>query len=435
MASGLTAAVGASDVAHRTPACDRASAHEGRGDWIALALLCVPILGASLVSRFGVPGFAQLGIGIALPMMLLAFAAGALSGRVQIEPGRLALFCLMLATLTLPQLLRAGPFSASSLLMLAVVHLPYVLLVAGGREHVQRVLSFFLAIATLLAVCAIAQYFLQSALDIALLFPIDHFVPAQFVVQGFNSQGLIHYGASVYRANGVFMLEPSFLTQFLAVAIIAEAATRRTLLRIGLYALGIVVAHAGTGLLILLVCLPWVISAHRRWDLLILACLAALALVAAADILNLDMIANRADEFSDPKSSGYARFVGGFHLFEQMLWPDPVRAAFGYGAGAFMEHAHLFRREVADMPLTKMVFEFGVVGAAMYFAFVMSCLFRSPLPRVVSVAIALTFLLNGIYVPFSHGLALGLLVLSSRPALPFAQRDSRPASHYQVRPA
>jgi hypothetical protein len=29
------------------------------------------------------------------------------------------------------------------------------------------------------------------------------------------------------------------------------------------------------------------------------------------------------------------------------------------------------------------------------------------------VAIALTFLLDGMYVPFSHGLALGLLVLTS----------------------
>jgi hypothetical protein len=125
---------------------------------------------------------------------------------------------------------------------------------------------------------------------------------------------------------------------------------------------------------------------------------------------------NRANEFSDPKSSGFARFVGGFYLFDQMLWPEPSRALFGYGAGAFMEYTHLFQREVADMPMTKMVFEFGVIGAAVYFSFLLSCLFSSPLPRIVSVAIALTFFLNGMYVPFSHGLALSLLVLTSLPA-------------------
>jgi len=38
------------------------------------------------------------------------------------------------------------------------------------------------------------------------------------------------------------------------------------------------------------------------------------------------------------------------------------------------------------------------------------------LPRIVSLGIALTFFLNGMYVPFSHGLALSLLVLTSLPA-------------------
>jgi hypothetical protein len=55
------------------------------------------------------------------------------------------------------------------------------------------------------------------------------------------------------------------------------------------------------------------------------------------------------------------------------------------------------------------------VGAAVYFTFIVSCLFSSPLPKLLSLAIALSFLLNGMYVPFSHGLALGLLVLTSLP--------------------
>jgi hypothetical protein len=96
-----------------------------------------------------------------------------------------------------------------------------------------------------------------------------------------------------------------------------------------------------------------------------------------------------------------------------MLWPDLARALFGYGAGAFLDYAHMFTIEVADMPVTKMIFEFGLVGAFIYFGFIATSLFASPLPRMLSVAIALTFLLNGMYVPFSHGLALGLLVLTS----------------------
>lgn len=383
---------------------------------IALLVLCVPILGASILSKLGVPGLSQLGIGIALPLIMAALGVGMLADCVRVDPRRLGAYCLMLATLALPQLLRAGPFSETSLLLLAIVHLPYVLVVKDGHELVEQVLTLFLRIAALLAVCAIAQYFLQGIVDIALLYPIESLVPHDWVVQGFNSQGVIHYGSNVYRANGVFMLEPSFLTQFLAVALIAEALTLNRMLRMGLYAVGIVVAHAGTGLLILIACLPLVVVVHRRWDLLILGLIVITALIVAADILQLEFLTSRANEFSDPKSSGFARFVGGFYLFEQMLWPDPARALFGYGAGAFMEQAHLFQREVSDMPLTKMVFEFGLVGATVYFAFLASCLFSAPLPRLISLSIALTFLLNGMYVPFSHGLALGLLVLTSRAA-------------------
>jgi len=80
-----------------------------------------------------------------------------------------------------------------------------------------------------------------------------------------------------------------------------------------------------------------------------------------------------------------------------------------------MEYTHLFTIEVADMPMTKMIFEFGLVGAATYFTFIATCLFSGPLPKLLSLGVALSFLLNGMYVPFSHGLALGLLVLTSLP--------------------
>jgi hypothetical protein len=395
---------------------ERTSELPTRGEWIPLVVLCTPIAGASLLSKFGVPGFASVGISIALPMIAASLALGTLSNYVRIEPRRCAFFCIMLATLLLPQLLQAGLFSVTSLLMLTAVHLPYVLVVTGGHERVQQVLRFFLHIATLLACCAVAQYFLQSFIDPAMLFPIDNLVPDAFVVQGFNGQGTIHYGSTLLRANGVFMLEPSFLTQFLAVAIVAEAIQTKRLLRLALYGMGIIVAHAGTGIMILMVCLPLEIVVHRRWQLLALGIVGLIVLLAFGDALQLDMITNRANEFSDPNSSGFARFVGGFYMFEQMLWPEPARALFGYGAGAFTDYAHLFYGEVSDMPLTKMLFEYGIVGASIYFAFIASCLFSSPLPKLVSLAIALTFLLNGMYVPFSHGLALGLLVLTSKPA-------------------
>ncbi|WP_218042531.1 hypothetical protein [Steroidobacter gossypii] len=386
---------------------------QSRRDFVPLLMLCTPIACASLLSKFGIPGYANLGIGIALPLMMLVLAFGMINDCVRIEPKRLGFYCITLSVLILPQLLQAGTFSLNSLMMLALLHLPYVLVVMRGDELAPKVLTFFLHIAKLLAVLGIAQYFLQPFIDKAFLYPIDNLIPQDFVVQGFNAQGTINYNSTQIRATGMFMLEPSFLSQYLAVAIIAESVTTRRLWPLGLYALGIIASHAGTGMLILLICMPFVVLFHRRWDLLALGVLGVAGLFAFGELLNLDFIANRAGEFDDPNSSGFARFVGGFYMFDQMLWPDFKRALFGYGAGAFMDYAHLFNIEVADMPMTKMMFEFGLVGAFTYFAFIATSLFASPLPRMLSVAIALTFLLNGMYVPFSHGLAMGLLVLTS----------------------
>lgn len=378
-----------------------------------LLVLCTPILCASLLSKFGIPGYANLGIGLALPITLLALMLGVFDNRVRLEPKRLGFYCITLSVLILPMLLQAGTFSLNSLMMLALLHIPYVLVVVRGDELAPKALTFFLHIAKLLAVLGIAQYFLQGFVDKAFLYPIDNLIPQDFVVQGFNAQGTVNYHSTQIRATGMFMLEPSFLSQFLAVAIVAESVTSRRIWPLGLYALGIISSHAGTGMLILALCMPFVVIIHRRWDLFVLGFLGIVVIFAFGELLNLDFITNRAGEFDDPNSSGFARFVGGFYMFEQMLWPDFKRALFGYGAGAFMDYVHLFDIEVADMPMTKMIFEFGLVGAFVYFAFIASCLFASPLPRMLSVAIALTFLLNGMYVPFSHGLALGLLVLTS----------------------
>jgi hypothetical protein len=409
-----TAIAGAFDSVHEAPRTQQGSAL-ARRDFVPMLVLCTPILCASLFSKFGIPGFAELSIGIGIPVTMAALGIGVLNDCIRLDPRRLGFYCLTLAVLVLPQLLQAGTYSIQSLLMLAVLHIPYAMVVTRGHELVPRVLKFFLHIATLLSVLAIAQYFLQGFIDQALLYPIDNLVPQQFVVQGFNSQGTISYGSTQVRATGMFMLEPSFLTQFLAVAIIAETLTSSRLWRLGLYAMGILVAHAGTGMLILAIVMPFVVITRRRWDLLLIGAVGIVLVFAFGEALNLDMITNRAGEFNDPNSSGFARFVGGFYMFEEMLWPNLVRALFGYGAGSFLEYTHLFSIEVADMPMTKMIFEFGLVGAAVYFTFIASCLFSSPLPKLLSLGIGLSFLLNGMYVPFSHGLALGLLVLTSLP--------------------
>jgi hypothetical protein len=123
---------------------------------------------------------------------------------------------------------------------------------------------------------------------------------------------------------------------------------------------------------------------------------------------------SRIGEFDSDQSSAYMRFVGGFYLFEQFLWHDLGRALFGYGAGSYTNYAsRIHYLAAAEMALFKMVFEYGLVGASAYFGFLFCCLFYSPAPRLLTLAVGITYLLNGIYNPFAHGLALSLLLWNS----------------------
>ena len=383
---------------------------------LRFALLVTPLVGATFISKFGFPPLAALGIGVSIFVLLGACMAGALLGGLSIEPRRLALFTAMIGILGLFQIFQPNSFSPSSLLLLVAVHLPYIFTVPGSDDK-DRIVKFFLGIVTIFACCGIAQYCLQFFVDVRFLFPIENFTPSRFIVQQFHNQANMGYGSHEYRANGVFLLEPSFFSQVLAVAIVAELCTLGRLSRVGLYGLALIVSYSGTGLIVLAVCLPLCLIAQRRWGLLVSGLLVLAVIIGLQLYFHANRLLSRIGEFDSEQSSAYMRFVGGFGLFDKFLWDEPRRAAFGYGAGSFASYASGVRSyAAAEMALFKIVFEFGLVGAIAYFGFLFACLYYSSAPRLLTLAVGITFFLNGIYVPFAHGLALSLLLWDSVPA-------------------
>jgi hypothetical protein len=381
---------------------------------LRFALLATPLIGATFLSKFAIPPFGAQGIGISLFLVLAAVAAGAVGGGMRIEPRRLTLYFMLVGSLGLIQILQPDSFSPTSLLLLVAVHLPYAFTVPHSDDG-DRIIRFFLRIATVLALLGIAQYGLQFVVNPRFLFPIENFVPDTFIVQHFNHQAAMEYGSHEYRANGVFLLEPSFFSQLLAVAIVAELCTRGRIIRLAIFGLGLIASYSGTGIVVLAVCLPLCLVARRRWGLLLFGLLGLAAIALLHEYFHAVRLLSRLAEFSSTHSSGYSRFVGGFYLFDEFLWHDPWRALFGYGAGAFTNYAARAHYGADEMALFKIVLEFGLVGAAAYCGFLFACLFYSPAPRVLALAVGLTYFLNGIYTPFAHGVALSLLLWKPLP--------------------
>jgi hypothetical protein len=374
------------------------------------ALLATPLVSVTFLSKFGFPPFGAQGLGVSLFVMLAALLIGSIAGHVSIEPRRLTLYFLMIGSLGLMQILQPNSFSPTSLLLLVAVHLPYVFTVPQSDDG-ERIIKFFIQIATVFALLGIVQFGLMRVVDVRYLFPIENFVPNTLIVQHFNHQAVTEYGSHDYRANGVFLLEPSFFSQLLAVAIVAELGTLARLARLALFGLALLVSYSGTGIIVLAICLPLGIVAQRRWGLLLVGLCALVVLIPLQEYLHVDRLLSRVGEFGSSRSSGYYRFVGGFYLFDHFLWDDLWRTLFGYGAGSFTTYAS--HDAAGEMALFKIVFEFGILGAVAYFGFLFACLLYSPAPRLLTLAVGITYLLSGIYIPFAHGLVLSLLLWNS----------------------
>jgi hypothetical protein len=377
----------------------------------ALSIAC-----ATLLLKFSIPPFGERGISISLFLLPVVAFLGWATRALVIDATRLAMFLLLTGSLSVISLFGVEAFSISSMAMFAVVHLPFICAArptvhTEARDRVaMSIQRWFLNLALVIGLCGIAQFFLQSVISVTLLFPIENFVPSSFVVQHFNSQGVLEYGSQTYRANGVFLPEPSFFSQLMGIAIILELTLRGRWHRLAVYGVALLTTGAGTGVMILAACMPLLIFKHRRWDLL----LVGVAGMAAAGILGessfLGHFAHRTGEFTAVGSSAFARFIGGFYLFNQFLWDDPWRTLFGFGAGSFSEYASRAHYPVSEMPLFKMVLEFGLLGALLYFLALGYFLFSPPASKVLSLAVAIAFLLNGLYAVFAQALALGLLV-------------------------
>jgi hypothetical protein len=355
---------------------------------------------------------------MSVPIMFGMTALGIITGRLVPVPRRAALYLLMVAVLVGEQAFIADTFSLPSIAFLVVLYFPWAFRIAGTVEDPHAHLSRFLDLALLLAMLGVVQYCLQFVVGVKYAFPIEHLMPQSIITHDYNTLNHLRYGSSVVKANGVFLVEPATLSQIIAIAFSLEAGTRLRPWRLAGYGAGLVVAYSGTGLMVMALTVPTLIVIYKRFDLLIFLVAVAVLLLLFADQLGLGLFVKRAGEFQDPGSSGFARFVGGFYFFQQYLWPDPQSWAFGLGSGALHESGAGLAHQVLPFPIypvassgwVKVIAEFGLVGASIYFIFFYYSVFSAEQPFILRLALAAMPALCGMLDAWAHGLILTLLL-------------------------
>lgn len=392
-------------------------------DRIATLLLYLPLIAVTFAAKFALPfGAKQLPVPLLLLGAIMLF--GLLSGRLRFDAPPLAFYLLTIATLCALQIIGQNEFSYLSLLLLAATFLPLVMKLAPDSVGPNQKLAAFQTIAAIMALCGILQYVGQYAIGPRLAFPIEHFTPESLLIRNYNFIIPLHYRGIYNKANGVFLLEPSFFSQLSALSLIVELMYFRRIARVLLLTVALAVAYSGTGLIILVVVLPPLLIIQRRGDLLLAVAGAAVLLAAAASALHLGIFIARLHNLNTVGSSGSSRFIAGFDLFDQFLWPDVKNALIGLGAGATVAMEQRANVPVAQMALTKIVLEYGVLGSMLYCGFLLFCFFRGKEKALLKIALVVCFFLNGALVPWVTAFAATLLAWPSSAPEP----DHAPAS-------
>lgn len=428
MAEGsLVRANGAWPRGHAGPTPGRSiwSRRSSGGSLLVIALLFCNVF----VSKFGIPGSdGQLSLRLAILFVVCLIGVG--YRQLSIDPVRLLLFlavclCLLLETLLLQSERRV---SWPALALLLYLILPYVFFVDAEEDDDDYQFFALNQFILVIAILGLIQWIGQFVFSNEVVFAFDLWIP-ESMRQHFNS--MIDLGQAqgelvgFTKPNGVFLLEPSALSQYMALGIIAELIFFQRPLYIAVFGACLLAAYSGTGWILLAVVVPFIVGARGLVIAAVLGLLAYLAFSIGDDTLKLSVYVDRLNEFNTKQSSAYARFVSMYELLGEYVWTDYMTTLFGRGPGNATEFSAVVDYTTHDTTWGKILYEYGLVGGVFYFGFVFYCLCFSSASRIIKFALAVMFLFLGgaASIPDAHILNLALVVWPGRSSLDGVRRQ------------
>jgi len=405
-----------------------------RFDRFAELLICIPILSVTFIAKFAVPVGSHK-IALALPIFAVLIIAGMALGRMKINTGNFIFYVVLVAALMMLQVLSGNAlsdsFSSKSLALFMCFHAPYCFELERGLTRPDFQFRFFQYVAAILAICGLVQMAVQIGAGQDYAFPIETYVPKDFQDTGFANLVPLTTGSHLFKSNGIFLLEPSFFSQMMCIAIIIELLYYGRLVYLGLFAAGVLVAYSGTGPAILAALFPFWVIQKRRFGLVIGGAIGlVIAYFVAADALHLDIYMERLSELSTQSSetSGYERFIAPFVMLDQWIWPSIHNTLLGLGAGSFEPYVSRSWVKAWDSTWAKMIFEYGIIGFVIYAAFMIRCLMKGGYSLYLKSALLVhLFVVSGNLVAQPHGLNLSLICWPTQePKSPVAANEDEP---------
>jgi len=375
--------------------------------WFIAILGCITI-----GQRFAVP-FDESQFGVGFLFCLLITMVLALSGRLTVDPLRVILYAIGMAGCLLTLFFKRDSFSFISLVMLLVVYLSYIFSVRLYYDQYLRILGGFQDIMLFCVWCGIAQFLIQFPLSPDFMFPFDMVLPDSLFIPEFNLRIPITDTLPYEKSTGLWFLEPSHFSQFLAFAVIIELRHFNRPKRLLLYLGSMALCFSGTGLVLLALVGTILAITQKRIGLIALAIFGFLSILVFRDVFPFSVFYDRLSDFTNPLASGSGRFIAPYWVIGDLIEAGRSHVLiWGLGPGQLKMIVQYTDYFVQDSSWFKLVVEYGYVAVAFFALFFLLSLYRKSPDKILSTACLIQFLFLGGYLLsfYVHFLYLVLIV-------------------------
>jgi hypothetical protein len=368
-----------------------AAANDARSGTMArTAAIWLLLLGVTFGQRLCVPfGTSQVPISA-----FLAYGALYLlltSGRARINAVALVLYGTVVVSLVVTLFFGKVYFSTFSFFYLILLYFVYLFSIDVTRSEYLGYLKIFQNLMIAMALVALVQFVEQLTLHTTM--SLFDFVPENLQVVGYNTRPTLSYGSTFYKANADFFLEPSFLSQYMAVAIIIEILFFGNWKRIALYGAAIFASFSGTGMILLLLFAVATVIRTKRWGMLYPLPFLVILLIIFRDNQFVSAIFGRLGEFDDTNTSAFMRFIGPNEVLTSILGPDFGAFLIGRGPGFVEELNRGALGAPVNFPVIhKMLLEYGIIGTVPFLVFIVVRFFAGSRSKLLSAAALLMYL-------------------------------------------
>jgi hypothetical protein len=326
---------------------------------------------------------------LVLPQLMILIGVLLLLKKAYVPAKRIMLYALFIGVAAAANMISGGNGQTSSFMFLVIISLCYCFEVKISQEGYTNYLKIFQKFGAIAALLVYIDWAFQIA---HLPMPdIEMLIPKSWLFYNYVYIQPLNWGNRFMKPNGLFFLETSFVSQFIAFALIFEFCLFRRLGYIVLLGTALVASFGGTGMLLLALSSP-VILFYFRLKLLPLALIALpIGGFTAVQLGVLDNVVQRSSEFDKAGSSGNMRFTNQLQVLVDIVDSGPLHALVGRGSGVMPQQLNML-----FTPLAKVPYEYGFITSIFWLVFIIYCSFGRGVPFIVSwVMLVQYMLLNG----------------------------------------